>query len=169
VWTLLGDIIWMKNRECLIGFGALLVDPDRKVTAQGLILMPLQDPASFQVLKGKTLEKQKMLLPVDERRTRGIYHSISTNVQGWRIKTTLNSSPSLSSKDKWDFSLSQAERSYEGRDWILIGQILLVRKERRFIARRAALINSDGDIVYGDEIQVPTDDPTKYKVIKKQP
>ena len=169
VWTLLGDIIWLKNRGCFIGCGALLVDPDRKVTAQGLILVPLQDPASFQILKGKTLEKEPLLLPEDERRTRGIYHSISTNVQGWTIKTTLNSSPSLSSKDKWDFSLSQAEQSYKGRDWILIGRILLLREERQFTARQAALINSDGDIVYGNEIQVPTDNPTKYKVIKKQP
>jgi len=169
VWTLLGDIIWLKNKECLIGYGAILIDPDRKVTAQGLILVPLQDPASFQILKGKTLEKEPLLLPADERRTRGIYHSISTNVQGWTIKTTLNSSPSLSSKDKWDFSLSQAEQSYKARDWILTGQILLVREERQFIARQAALISSDGDIVYGDEIRVPTDDPTQYKIIKKQP
>ncbi|MBD3413085.1 MAG: outer membrane protein assembly factor BamD [Candidatus Aminicenantes bacterium] len=168
VWTLLGDIIWLKNKECLIGYGAFLADPDRKVTAQGVILVPLKDPSSFQILKGKTLEKEQ-LLPADESRTRGIYHSISTNVQGWTIKTTLNSSPSLSSNDKWDFSLSQAEQSYKGQDWILIGQILLVREERQFIARQAALINSDGDIVYGDEIHVPTDDPTKYKVIKRQP
>jgi len=169
VWTLLGDIFWLKNKECLIGFGALLVDPDRKVTAQGLILVPLQDPASYKVLKGNTWEKKPLLLPEDERRTRHYYSSLSTNVQGWAIKTILHSSPSLSSKDKWDFSLSQAERSYEGRDWILIGQILLIRNERRFIARQAALINSDGNIVYGDEIQVPTDDPAKYKVIKKRP
>lgn len=169
VWTLLGDIIWLKSRECLIGFGALLVDPDRKVTAQGLILVPLQDPSSFQILKGKTLEKEPLLLPEDERRTRHYYPVLSSNVQGWKIKTTLHSGPSLSSKDKWDFSLSQAERSYEGRSWILIGQILLVREERQFIARQAALINSDGDIVYGDEIHIPADDPTKYKVIKKQP
>ena len=169
VWTLLGDIIWLKNKECLIGFGALLIDPDRKVTVQGLILVPLQDPASYKVLKGKTLEKVLLLLPENERRTRHYYPSLSTNVQGWAIKTTLHSGPSLSSKDKWDFSLSQAERIYKGRDWILIGQILLVREERQFIARQAALINSDGDIVYGDEIHVPTDDPTKYKVIKKQP
>jgi len=168
-WTLLGDIIWLKNRECLIGFGAPLVDPDRKVTAQGLILVPLQEPASYQILKGKILEKEQLLLPEDERRTRHYYPTISSNVQGWKIKTTLHSGPSLSSKDKWDFSLSQAERSYKGRDWILIGRILLVREERQFIARQAALINSDGDIVYGDEIQIPTDDPTKYKVIKKQP
>jgi outer membrane protein assembly factor BamD (BamD/ComL family) len=168
-WTLLGDIIWLKNRECLIGFGALLVDPDRKVTAQGLILVPLQEPASFQILKGTKLEKEHLLLPEDERRTRHYYPTISSNVQGWKIKTTLHSGPSLSSKDKWDFSLSQAERSYKGQNWILIGRILLVREERQFIARQAALINSDGDIFYGDEIQVPTDDPTKYKVIKKQP
>lgn len=169
VWTLLGDIIWLKNRECLIGYGAILVDPDRKVSALGSILVPLLDPASFQILKGKKLEKELLLLPADERRTRGIYHSMSTNVQGWTIKTTLNSSPSLSSKDKWDFSLAQAEQSGKGRNWILIGRILLIRKERLFIARQAVLVNSDGDIVYGDEIQVPTDDPTKYKVIKKQP
>lgn len=169
VWTLLGDIIWLKNRECLIGFGALLVDPDRRVIAQGLMLVPLQDPGSYQILKGKMLEKEQTLLPEDERRTRHYYPSLSTNVQGWSIQTTLHSSPSLSSKDKWDFSLSQAERSSMGRGWVLIGQILLVRKERQFIARQAALINFDGGVVYGDEIHVPTDDPTKYKVIRKQP
>ena len=169
IWSLLGDIIWLKNRECLIGYGAILIDPDRKVTALGSILVPLKEPASFQILKGKTMEKEQLLLPEHERRTRGIYHSMSTNVQGWTIKTTLNSSPSLSPHDKWDFSLALAEQSFKGQNWILIGRILLIREERRFIARQAVLVNSDGDIVCGDEIQVPTDDPTKYKVIKKQP
>jgi hypothetical protein len=67
----------------------------------------------------------------------------------------------------YDYSLAQATRSYNGIDWILLGQIRLLKKERRFIARQAALINSRGEIVFGDEIHIPTDDPSKYKVIKK--
>lgn len=166
-WTLLGDILWVKNKGYLVGFQALLVNPDRKVKARGLVRVPLQDPASFRILKGKTLEKEPLLHPEDERRTRHYYPAFYANVQGWKLKTTLHSGPPGRSKDKWDFSLSQAERRYKGRNWILIGRILLLRKERQFMARQAVLINSEGDIVYGDEIQVPSDDPTKYKIIKK--
>jgi hypothetical protein len=43
---------------------------------------------------------------------------------------------------------------------------MLLKKERHFIAREAVLINSDGEVIFSAELRVPTDDPSKYKVIK---
>ncbi|MBN1270918.1 MAG: tetratricopeptide repeat protein [Candidatus Aminicenantes bacterium] len=168
-WTLLGDIIWLKKRQCLVGHGALILDPDRNIKAQGLILVPLDDPAGYQLLYGKAWIKKQLLLREDERRTRHYYPVLSTNVQGWSVQTVLHSMPSKSSAAKQDFSLAQAARSKNGKDWVLVGRIMLLPKERCFIARQAALICSDGTIVFGTELEVPTDDPAKARVIEKQP
>jgi hypothetical protein len=169
MWTLLGDIFWIKNQNRLIGFGALVIDPDREVKAQGLITVPLDDPAAYEVLYGKTWMKMEIIEKADERNTRYYYPCQINGVQGWQVMTTLHSSPPPSIGGKNDYSLAQAERAYEGKEWILIGHIMLLQKERKFLARQAALINSDGEIIYGSEIEVPTDDPSGAKVIKKQP
>jgi hypothetical protein len=169
IWTLLGDIFWIKNQNRLIGFGALVIDPDREVKAQGLITVPLDDPAAYKVLSGKTWTKREIIEQADERNTRYYYPCQINGVQGWEVLTTLHSSPPPITGGKSDYSLAQATRTHDGKEWILIGHIMLLEKEKTFIARQAALINSDGEIICGSEIEVPTDDPSGAKVIKKQP
>lgn len=75
--------------------------------------------------------------------------------------------PSLTDSDKWDFSLSQAETTVDETEWILTGRLMLLREEGVFIARQAALINSQGDVFYGDELVVPAKNPAEYRIIKK--
>lgn len=169
MWTLLGDIFWIKNQNRLIGFGALIIDPDREVKAQGLITVSIDDPAAYRVLYGKTWTKKEIIEEADERNTRYYYPCQINGVQGWEVLTTLHSGPSPILGGKSDYSLAQAKRIHDGKEWILIGHIMLLEKERTFLARQAALINSDGEIVYGSEIKVPTDNPSGAKVIKKQP
>jgi len=165
-WTLLGDVFWLRDQNRLIGFGAILIDPEREIKAYGLISVPMDKPSAFRILRGKSWKKKQILLPYQERQTRYFYPSLHSNVQGWEVLTTLHSSGSGDEK-KQDFSFAQATREYDGREWILIGQIMLLPKDRSFIAREAALINSDGEIVFGAELQVSTDNPSQYKVIKK--
>jgi hypothetical protein len=166
-WTLLGDIFWLKKKKILIGFSAYLIDPDRKILAKGLISVPVEDPASYQLLEGSSLEETHTLLAPEERRTRPIYSSITDNVQGWRVYTTLHSAPSLSNSDKWDFSLSQAATTVDNTEWILTGRLLLLREKGVFIARRAVLINSAGKVVYGDELVIPAKNPAAYRIIRR--
>jgi len=168
-WTLLGDLFWIKNQNRLIGFGALVIDPDREVKAQGLISVPLDDPAAYRVLQGKAWKKKEIIEQEDERNTRHYYPCQIADVHGWEVLTTLHSGPPPVRGGKSDYSLAQATRTHDGREWILLGHIIFLRKEKAFIARQAALINSDGDIVYGSEIEVPADNPSGTKVIKKQP
>jgi hypothetical protein len=94
---------------------------------------------------------------------------MTTDVQGWEVWSTLHSNPASGSGDKQDFSLAQALRRCSGKDWVLIGRLMLLGERRCFVARQAALINSDGEIVHGSEIEVPTDDPSLHKVIEKKP
>jgi hypothetical protein len=169
MWTLLGDIFWIKNQNRLIGFGALVIDPDREVKAQGLITVPIDDPAAYEVLYGRTWTKREIIEQEDERNTRYYYPCQISGVQGWEVLTTLHSSPPPVTGGKSDYSLARATRIHDGKEWTLIGHIMLLEKERMFIARQAALINSEGEIIYGSEIEVPTDNPSGAKVIKKQP
>lgn len=165
-WTLLGDIFWLKKQSRLIGFGAILVDEDRRIRARGLISVPLERPSDFEVLRGRPVEGRRLLLGQDERRTRGIFPTLYSSVQGWEVLTTLNSGHA-GSENRQDYSLALATRSMGGTDWVLMGRILLLKQERRFIARDAALFNSDGEIVFGAELQVSTDDPVDFQVIKR--
>lgn len=168
-WSLIGDIFWIKSQNRLIGFGALVIDPDREVKAQGLISMPLDDPAAYKLLQGKTWSEKTIIEERDERNTRYFYPCKINMGHGWEVLTTRHSMPSTTSGGVSDYSLSQAALNKEGREWILIGQIMHLQKEKTFIARQAALINSDGEIVYGTEIEVPIENPSGAKVIKKQP
>ena len=168
-WSLIGDIFWIKSQNRLIGFGALVIDPDREVKAQGLISMPLDDPAAYKLLQGKTWSEKTIIEERDERNTRYFYPCQINMGHGWEVLTTRHSMPSTTSGGVSDYSLSQAALNKEGREWILIGHIMHLQKEKTFIARQAALINSDGEIVYGTEIEVPIENPSGAKVIKKQP
>lgn len=166
IWTLLGDIFWIKDKNLLVGSGALVIDPDREVKAYGLVTLPLDDPGAYRILQGKTWKKGNILEQADERNTRTYYSTQINGVQGWEVWTTLQSGP-LQKGGGIVYGLSRALCSFDSKDWILIGNITLVQEKRMFLGRQAALINSDGDIIFGSEIEVPTEKPSGARVIQK--
>jgi hypothetical protein len=169
-WVLIGDLFYFKDNQNLVGYGATLIDPENEVVAEGLIEIPSGDPAGFKVLSGRVFDKnRKIVTRRDERRTRPIFSTLWTNHLDWAVQTTRSSTGPDRNSGKMDFGLAQASRSFEGRDWILIGQIISLGKERKFVARQAALISSDGTIVHGAEIHVNADDPTDHTVVLKRP
>jgi hypothetical protein len=171
-WVLIGDLFYIRDQKKLIGFGSKLINSSREVVAEGLIEVEAGAPGGFKVLNGRTVEKNREVITApEERRTRPIYPSLWSGHLGWKVYTTLGrySTDSETGTDKHDFGLARAIRSYGGRDWVLIGQIITLRGERKFIARQAALIVSDGTIVHGDEIHVSADNPENYTLVKKTP
>jgi len=99
-----------------------------------------------------------------------MYSSEFSNVLGCRV---------LSARQNWDrgeygadpldFGQAKAEIPGKKGKWTLKGYIMLVKKERRFIARRAVLINPEGKAVArGNQIIVPVDNPSQYKVTGKK-
>lgn len=169
-WVLIGDLFYFKDSQKLIGYGATLVNPENEVVAEGLIEIPAGDPAAFKVLSGRTFEKNRRIVTGhEEERTRPIFSTLWSNHMDWAVHTSQSSSGSSRNADKTDFGLAKAERNVGGRDWVLIGQIISLKKERKFIARQAALIASDGTIVHGTEIHVSVDDPSDYTVVVKRP
>ena len=169
-WTLIGDLFYFKDSRKLVGYGATLINPEREVVAEGLIEVPAGDPAAFKVLSGRTFDKNRRIVTGrDEERTRPIFSTLWSNYLDWAVLTTRSSMPSSRNSEKMDFGLAQATRTADGRDWVLIGQILALGEERTFIARRAALIASDGTIVHGAEIHVNADDPADARVVVKRP
>jgi hypothetical protein len=169
-WTLIGDLFYFKDPAKLVGFGAYLINPGNEVVAEGLIEVPAGDPAAFKVLAGRAADKNRRIVTGrDEERTRPIFTTLWSNYLDWAVLTTRSSTSSARDSEKMDFGLAQATRTVGGRDWILIGQILALGKERKFIARQAALIASDGTIVHGAEIRVNADDPADCQVVVKRP
>jgi len=166
MWTLLGDIFWIKEKKLLVGSDALVVDPEREVKAYGLIEVPIENPSAFRLLQGTVWNKGTILERENERYTRTYYSTQISGVQDWEVWTVLQSGP-LRAGGGIDYGQSRAVRILDGRDWILIGQITLLPERRTFLARQAALIDSDGNIVFGTEIEVPTDNPAGTKVIQK--
>gem|GEM_PF-1426990 len=169
-WVLIGDLFYFKDLEKLLGYGAYLLTPENELVAEGLIEVPAGDPAAFKVLRGRTFEKSREIVTArDEERTRPIFSTLWKGHLGWDVHTTQSSTSSTWKADKIDFGLARAERNFGGRDWVLIGQIIALEKERKFIARQAALIASDGTIIHGAEIHVNIDNPTVCTIIAKQP
>ena len=170
VWTLLGDLFYFKDQEKLIGCGSVLINPGHEVVAEGLIEVPADGPARFRVLSGRTIEKSRRSIAAsEERRTRPIYPVLYANHLGWEVLTTRNSADETAGTGMTDFGLARAVRSYGGREWILIGQIISLNAQRKFLARQAALIASDGTIVYGAEILVSADNPEDHTIVRKDP
>lgn len=166
-WVLIGDLFYFKDRETLLGYGAYLLNPKNELVAEGLIEVPAGDPAAFKVLSGRTFAKSPQIVTaLDEERTRPIFSNLWSSHMGWEVSTA---SSSTNPANKIDFGLARADRHFGGRDWVLIGQIISLNKERKFIARQAALIASDGTIIHGAEIHVNVDDPTDHAVVVKQP
>jgi len=68
-----------------------------------------------------------------------------------------------------DFGQAKAEIPGKKGRWTLKGYMILVKKERHFISRKAILTNPEGKIVArGDQIIVPIDNPSQYKVTGKK-
>jgi hypothetical protein len=169
-WTLIGDLFYFKDPAKLVGYGAILIDPGNEVVAEGLIEVPAGDPASYRVLAGRAIDKDRRILTRrDEERTRPIFSTLWSDYLGWAVLTSLSSTPSARDAEKMDFGLAQASRTIDGRDWILIGQILGLGNERTFVARQAVLLASDGTIVHGAELRVDADDPARSRVVVKRP
>lgn len=169
-WTLIGDLFYFKDTAKLVGYGAILINPGNEVVAEGLIEVPGGDPAAFKVLAGRVTGKDRRIVTGrDERRTRPIFSTLWSNYLDWAVLTTRSSTPSGRGTEKMDFGLAQATRTIDGRDWILIGQLLALGKERAFVARQAVLLASDGTIVHGAEIRVDADDPARSRVVVKRP
>jgi hypothetical protein len=169
-WTLIGDLFYFKDSQKLVGYGATFINPGNEVVAEGLIEVPAGDPAAFKVLSGRAFDKNRRIVTGrDEERTRPIFSTRWSNYLDWAVLTSQSSNLASLKKEKMDFGLAQASRTVGGRDWILIGQILALGKERTFIARQAALIASDGTIIHGAEIHVNADNPADAKVVLKRP
>ncbi len=166
-WILIGDLFFLRDQDALIGFGSTLLNPDREAVAEGFIQIPAGNPAGFKLLGGRSFEKnRKVISSEEEKRTRPIYPTQVNMGLGWTVLTTLGSWDPTAVRGKEDFGLSRAFRSLDGKDWMLIGQIISLQNERKFIARQAALIGSDGTLLYGAEIHVPMDDPAGAVVVQ---
>jgi len=92
-----------------------------------------------------------------------MYSTDFTNVLGCRVLSARKSWESYDT-DPMDFGQAKAEIPDKKGKWTLKGYIMMVKKERRFIARRAELTNPEGKVVArADQIIVPIDNPSEYK------
>ncbi len=111
------------------------------------------------------LQFESKLEPDLEEKTEAepIYSTDFTDILGCRVLSARKSWDSYDT-DPMDFGQAKAEIPDKKGKWILKGYIMMVKKERRFIARRAVLTNPEGKIVaQADEIIVPIDNPSQYK------
>ena len=92
-----------------------------------------------------------------------MYSTDFTNVLGCRVLSARKSWESYDT-DPMDFGQAKAEIPDEKGKWTLKGYIMMVKKERRFIARKAVLTNPEGKVIArADQIIVPIDNPSQYK------
>ncbi len=116
-----------------------------------VVLMFLQFESKLEPSVEEETEKEPM------------YSTDFTNVLGCRVLSARKSWDSYDT-DPMDFGQAKAEIPDTKGKWILKGYIMMVKKERRFIARRAELINPEGKVVArADQIIVPIDNPSQYK------
>jgi hypothetical protein len=99
----------------------------------------------------------------EETEEEPMYSTNFANVLGCRVLSARKSWESFDN-DPLDFGQAKAEIPDKKGKWILKGYIMMVKKERRFIARRAVLTNPEGKVVAkANQIIVPIDDPSQYK------
>jgi hypothetical protein len=101
----------------------------------------------------------------EETEAEPVYSTDIRNMLGCRVLSARKSWESKEQNaDTIDFGQAQAEIPDKKGKWVLKGYIMLVKKERRFIARRAVLTSPEGKIVArADQITVPIDNPSQYK------
>lgn len=99
----------------------------------------------------------------EETEAEPMYSTDFTNILGCRVLSARKSWDSYDT-DPMDFGQAKAEIPDKKGKWTLKGYIMMVKKERRFIARRAVLTNPEGKVVArADQIIVPIDNPSQYK------
>jgi hypothetical protein len=99
----------------------------------------------------------------EETEAEPMYSTDFTNVLGCRVLSARKSWDSYDT-DPMDFGQAKAEIPDQKGKWTLKGYIMMVKKERRFIARRAELTDPEGKVVArADQIIVPIDNPSQYK------
>ena len=99
----------------------------------------------------------------EETEEEPMYSTDFTNVLGCRVLSARKSWESYDT-DPMDFGQAKAEIPDKKGKWTLKGYIMMIKKERRFIARRAELTNPEGKVVArADQIIVPIDNPSEYK------
>jgi hypothetical protein len=119
--------------------------------ANGVVLMFLQ----FESRLEPDLEEETEAEPM--------YSTDFTDILGCRVLSARKSWESYDT-DPMDFGQAKAEIPDKKGKWILKGYIMMVKKERRFIARRAMLTDPQGKVVArADQIIVPIDNPSQYK------
>jgi hypothetical protein len=119
--------------------------------ANGVALMFLQ----FESRLEPELEEETGAEPM--------YSTDFTDLLGCRVLSARKSWDSYDT-DPMDFGQAKAEIPDKKGKWTLKGYIMMVRKERHFIARRAELTNPEGKVVArADQIIVPIDNPSQYK------
>ena len=117
----------------------------------GVVLMFLQFESRLEPDLDEETEEEQM------------YSTDFTNVLGCRVLSARKSWESYDT-DPMDFGQAKAEIPDKKGKWVLKGYIMLVKKERRFIARRAVLTDPTGKVVArADQIIVPVDNPSRYK------
>lgn len=99
-----------------------------------------------------------------------VHYTVFNNVFGCIVHSSRQSwsnDEMTADRAVMDYGRAKVEIPGEIGRWILIGDILLNRKDRSFIARNASLFDSKGDTVAkAPRIIVPVDDPGKYEVIR---
>ncbi len=119
--------------------------------ANGVVLMFLQFESRLEPELEEETEEEPM------------YSTDFSNILGCRVLSARKSWESYDT-DPMDFGQAKAEIPDEKGKWILKGYIMMIKKERRFIARRAVLTNPEGKVVArADQIIVPIDNPSQYK------
>jgi hypothetical protein len=119
--------------------------------ANGVVLMFLQFESRLEPDLDEETEAEPM------------YSTDFTNVLGCRVLSARKSWESYDT-DPMDFGQAKAEIPDKKGKWTLKGYIMMIKKERRFIARRAELTNPEGKVVVrADQIIVSIDNPSEYK------
>jgi len=108
----------------------------------------------------------KILVDVFGIRKKPVYYTRYSNYLGCEVLTTLQTTDYSSLQgSKHDFSLAKAEIPDADGTWQLTGYLIGFKKERRFLARMASLIDPKGrTVAVADEITVDVADPAGFKV-----
>ncbi len=98
------------------------------------------------------------------------YNMYFDNIFGAELRTTrrtISTEEFLQETLLVDYGESRAEIPGEGGDWVLIGHILVNKRDRQFVGRNAILISPAGrPVVRAAEIVVPINDPDQFYVAR---